>query len=89
MTKIELIFMIITHALGIVNLFVVLGSLARKLHASVIEKYVTAMKADLVTRFQGIEAELVKLKTSAVSSVGSLTKDLSQPVPPASSPVSE
>ena len=78
MTKIETVLMIVTHLIGLVNLFVIVVYLAKKMHASVIEKYVSSVKTGLVAelngsltavekRFQAIETYLSK-PTSLVAS---------------------
>ncbi len=87
MTKIEMIFMIITHTVGLTNLFVVLGYLAKKAHAALITRYLNELKSDFELRLQKLEST-IKQPTSAASLVASSSQGASQQNQSASYPSS-
>jgi hypothetical protein len=79
MTKLELIFMIVTHFIGITNLSVLIGYLVKQMHSAAIAKHLGSYKEALTkdlntafstidTRFKTLETYVTTPKPSAVSS---------------------
>ena len=97
MSKFEFAFHVVTFMVALANLLMVVGFLAKKLHATLIEKYITSLKTDLVRdlnvaltnadqRLKALEAVVTKQPTSVVSPTASSTPADNQPNPSASSP---
>jgi hypothetical protein len=100
MTKIEFVFMILTHVWGVINFAILVTYLAKKLHLTAVEKCVkdarTGIETDLNSvlqgtekRLQGLEAfakQLIKPSTSVVSPTASSTQASPQPSQPVVSP---